>query len=107
MPSRYRAVREDKSLRASAPQLDRRLDAWALAFDNPNTPSCGLEFDAAPGKHSGKVAPDGGCPGNFYTSRRWAMEGGTLTISNELNEPLAQFKLAGNNSKANPLPEFR
>jgi len=61
----------------------------------PNTPPCGLEFDGAPGKRSGKVAPDGGCPGNFYTSRRWAMEGGTLTISNELNEPLAQFKLAG------------
>ena len=80
---------------SSAPQpTDNSLPGrWLLTM--PNAPPCGLEFDGAPGARSGKVAPDGGCPGNFYTSRRWAMEGGTLTVSNELNESLAQFKLAG------------
>ncbi|MGC2435321.1 MAG: hypothetical protein WA478_01270, partial [Pseudolabrys sp.] len=43
-----------------------------------------------------RLRPVGGCPGDSYTSRRWAMEGGTLTIANERNEPLAQFKFAGN-----------
>jgi hypothetical protein len=39
--------------------------------------------------------PDGGCPGNFYTSRRWAMEAGILTIADDDNQSLAQFKPGG------------
>jgi hypothetical protein len=66
---------------------------WILSA--PNAPSCGLEFRGGPGARSGNVSPDGGCPGNFYTSRHWAMESGALTISNNENEPLAQFKVDG------------
>jgi hypothetical protein len=66
---------------------------WTLAA--PNAPSCGLEFGGVPGARSGTVAPDGGCPDNFYKSRRWTMEGGALTITDEENEALAQLKPAG------------
>ena len=88
---------EQISLGSSAPApapADASLTGrWILSA--PNVPSCGLEFGGGPGARSGNVAPDGGCPGNFYMSRRWAMEGGALTITNGENEPLAQFKLTG------------
>jgi hypothetical protein len=61
----------------------------------PNAPSCGLEFGGAPGARTGKVAPDGGCPGSFYMSRRWAMEGDALTITDGESRPLAQLKSNG------------
>jgi hypothetical protein len=66
---------------------------WILSA--PNAPSCGLEFRGAPDARSGTVAPDGGCPGGFYMSRRWAIEGGALTIAGDENQPMAQFRSAG------------
>ena len=35
--------------------------------------------EAAPG-NMGAIAPEGGCPGNFYTSRKWTIEQGSLVI---------------------------
>jgi Protease inhibitor Inh len=86
---------EQRSLGSStaSPTDESVLGRWLLATSN--APPCGLELGGTPGTRSGKVAPDGGCPGNFYMSRRWVMEGGTLMIANERNEPLAQFKPAG------------
>ncbi|MGB6351146.1 MAG: AprI/Inh family metalloprotease inhibitor [Pseudolabrys sp.] len=76
------------------PPVDASLTGrWILSA--PNAPSCGLEFRGRPGARSGNVAPDGGCPGNFYTSRHWAMESGSLTITDSENELLAQFKVDG------------
>jgi hypothetical protein len=66
---------------------------WILS--TPNAPSCGLEFGGTPGTRTGKVAPDGGCPGGFYMSRRWAMEGDALTITDDKRQPLAQLKPNG------------
>jgi Protease inhibitor Inh len=66
---------------------------WILSA--PNAPSCGLEFAGAPGARNGKIAPDGGCPSAFYMSRRWAMEGDALTITDGESRPLAQFKANG------------
>jgi hypothetical protein len=66
---------------------------WTLSV--PNAQSCALEFTGTPGARSGKVAPDGGCPGGFYLSRRWAMEGSALTITDDQSRPLAQFKPNG------------
>jgi len=66
---------------------------WVLSL--PNAPSCGLEFAGAPGARAGKVAPDGGCPGGFYMSRRWAMEGAALLIIDDESRPLGQFKSNG------------
>jgi len=78
---------------APAPIDATMVGRWILT--GQNAPSCGLEFNGAPSARAGTVTPDGGCPGNFYLSRRWAMEGGALTITSEENEPLAQFKSAG------------
>jgi Protease inhibitor Inh len=78
---------------ASAPIDATMTGRWILTA--PNSPSCGLEFAAASSARAGTVTPDGGCPGSFYTSRRWALEGDALTITNDQNQPLAQFKSAG------------
>ena len=78
---------------AQTPVDDSMTGRWILSA--PNAPSCGLEFGGAAGARAGSVAPDGGCPGNFYVSRRWAIEGGVLTIIGQESQPLAQLKLVG------------
>ncbi len=82
-----------EQLSTASPTDETVLGRWLLTTSN--APPCGIELDGAPGARTGKVAPDGGCPGNFYMSRRWAMGVGTLTIANDRNEVLAQFKPAG------------
>jgi hypothetical protein len=88
---------EQFSLGSSAPSqapVDASMNGrWVLS--TPNAPSCGLQFGGAPGARAGTLAADGGCPGAFYTSRRWAMEGDVLTIIGSESQPLAQLKLAG------------
>lgn len=66
---------------------------WMLSA--PNAPPCGMNFGGAPGAKEGSIAPEGGCPGNFFMSRHWALEQGALTINDHENNPLAQLKLAG------------
>jgi len=63
---------------------------WILSA--PNAPSCGMEFRGPVGARNGAISPDGGCPANFYMSRRWAMEGSVLTIADEENQPLAELR---------------
>ena len=86
---------EQLSLNSSAqtPVDDSMTGRWILSA--PNAPPCGLEFGGAAGARAGSVAPDGGCPGNFYMSRRWAIEGGVLTIAGQERQPLAQLKVVG------------
>ena len=43
----------------------------------------------------GTIAPEGGCPGNFFTSRKWTFEHGMLIIRDFKNQPLAQLSYAG------------
>jgi hypothetical protein len=62
---------------------------WILAA--PNAPSCGMNFEGAAGGQEGAIAPEGGCPGNFFTSRHWTLAAGALTINDQNNEPLAQL----------------
>ena len=65
---------------------------WILA--TPKAPSCGMNFSGAAGGQEGAIQPEGGCPGNFFTSRRWALAEGALTIVDQNNQPLAQFNYA-------------
>jgi hypothetical protein len=65
---------------------------WILTA--PNAPSCGINLAAAPGAQQGAVSPEGGCPANFFTGRRWTFADGTLTITDEESQPLAQFKFS-------------
>jgi hypothetical protein len=65
---------------------------WILAA--PNAPTCGMNFAGAPGTQNGNVVPEGGCPGNFFMSRRWVLEQGELVIIDQDNNPLARLKFA-------------
>jgi len=53
--------------------------------------ACAMTFGASPGSGEGTIAPEGGCPGNFFTSRRWVYDQGALVIRNHNGEPLARL----------------
>ncbi len=65
---------------------------WILAA--PNAPSCGMNFASSPGGQDGTIEPEGGCPGNFFTSRHWTLAQDTLTINDHENKPLANLTYA-------------
>jgi hypothetical protein len=65
---------------------------WMLAA--PNAPSCGMNFSGAAGAHDGTVAPEGGCPGKFFTSRSWSLTQNALVIKDNTGEPLANLSYA-------------
>jgi len=56
---------------------------------------CFMNFGYAPGAAQGTIAPEGGCPGNFFTSRKWTFEHGALIIRNHKGEALAELSFAG------------
>lgn len=66
---------------------------WFLSA--PNAPPCGISFGAAAGATEGLLAPEGGCPGRFFLSRKWSLSGNTLTISDDENNPLGELTFAG------------
>lgn len=41
---------------------------------------------------AGTIKPEGGCPGNFYTSRRWVYDQGSLVIQDHNRKQLAAMK---------------
>ena len=53
--------------------------------------ACFMKFGDAPGAMQGTIAPEGGCPGNFFTSRRWTFEHDLLIIRDHKDEPLARL----------------
>ena len=53
-----------------------------------------MNFGGAPGAQQGTITPDGGCPGKFFTSRRWTLDQGALTINDYENQPLAHLNFA-------------
>jgi hypothetical protein len=56
---------------------------------------CRMTFGSAPNAMEGTIAPQGGCPGKFYMSRKWAFEGGNLIIRDHNGQPLAQLTNEG------------
>ena len=64
---------------------------WLLAA--AGAPPCGITFSGS--RSEGALAPEGGCPGSFFTSRRWSFEQGALLIKDHTGEQLASLKLAG------------
>ena len=66
---------------------------WQLAA--PGLSPCVMNLGGAPGDGDGTVAPEGGCPGNFYTSRKWSFEQGALVIRDHNGQPLAQLAREG------------
>ncbi|HEY2527364.1 MAG TPA: AprI/Inh family metalloprotease inhibitor [Xanthobacteraceae bacterium] len=47
------------------------------------------------GAAEGTIAPAGGCPGNFFTSRKWSFEHNMLILRDDKGAQLAQLSYAG------------
>ena len=62
---------------------------WMLA--QPGKGQCIMTFGAQPGATEGTIAPQGGCPGKFFTSRKWTSDTSGLVIRDHNAEPLAQL----------------
>jgi Protease inhibitor Inh len=72
----------------SPPPVDM-AGRWQLASTAGG--ACAMVFAATPGIGEGTIAPQGGCPGKFFTSRRWLYEQDTLIIRDHKGEPLARL----------------
>lgn len=57
---------------------------------------CTMTFNAAPGAAEGSIAPQGGCPGQFFTSRKWSFDQSGLVIRNHNDETLVQLRTTDN-----------
>jgi hypothetical protein len=65
---------------------------WTL--NSPGSGGCAMNFGAVAGASEGTIAPEGGCPGNFFTSRKWVFEESGLVIRDHTGQPLAQLAFA-------------
>ena len=65
---------------------------WQLAAAGAS--QCVMNFGGTPDMGEGSIAPEGGCPGNFYTSRKWTFEQGSLVIRDHNGQSLGQLALA-------------
>lgn len=52
--------------------------------------ACGMNFTTA--GTEGRIAPEGGCPANFFTSRYFVFEQGALVIQDHTHKPLITLK---------------
>jgi hypothetical protein len=57
--------------------------------------ACFMNFAQTGGAAQGTIAPEGGCPGNFFTSRKWTFEHGALIIRDHKSDVLAELSFAG------------
>jgi protease inhibitor Inh len=64
---------------------------WRLAAASG---ACLMTFASTPGAADGTIAPAGGCPGNFFTSRKWTFEHDMLIIRDHKSEALAELSFA-------------
>jgi len=68
---------------------------WTLS--STGTGSCGMTFGGNPDATEGTIAPGGGCPFSFFTSRKWTYSEAGLTIRDHNAQALAQLTPAGSN----------
>ena len=64
---------------------------WRLAAASG---ACLIALGATPGAAKGTIAPAGGCPGNFFTSRKWTFEHDMLIIRDHKSETLAELSFS-------------
>jgi hypothetical protein len=70
------------------PQAVEMNGRWVLSSTTGGV--CAMNFSTA-GASDGTIRPEGGCPGKFFTSRKWTYENNSLVIRNHNNEPLGQL----------------
>jgi Protease inhibitor Inh len=66
---------------------------WTLS--STGAASCGMTFGDVQDATEGTIAPAGGCPFNFFTSRKWTYSAAGLTIRDHNAQSLAQLTAAG------------
>jgi len=71
--------------------------AGGRTLSSTGTSACAMTFGANPNATEGSIAPAGGCPFNFFTSRKWAYSETGLTIRDHNAQTLAQLAPAGPN----------
>jgi hypothetical protein len=64
---------------------------WRLAAASG---ACLIALGATPGAAEGTIAPAGGCPGNFFTSRKWTFEHDMLIIRDHKSDTLAELSFS-------------
>ncbi len=57
--------------------------------------ACLLTLTDEPGATDGKIAPAGGCPGDFFTSRKWTFDHDALMIHDYKGQMLVQLSFTG------------
>jgi hypothetical protein len=66
---------------------------WLLSSSGGG--QCHMTFGAASAAAiTGTIAPEGGCPGKFFTSRKWSYEQGALVMRDHNGKLLAQLSAA-------------
>jgi protease inhibitor Inh len=66
---------------------------WTLS--SAGAGSCAMTFGAPPEATEGTIAPAGGCPFNFFTSRKWSYTSAGLVIRDHNAQTLAQLAPVG------------
>jgi hypothetical protein len=66
---------------------------WTLSAAGAS--SCAMNFGAPPDATEGTIAPGGGCPFNFFTSRKWSYTSAGLVIRDHNAQTLAQLAPVG------------
>ena len=67
---------------------------WQLS--SPGRGQCAMTFSAASAAAvEGAIAPEGGCPGKFFTSRKWTYDAFGLVIRDHTGAALARLSSAG------------
>jgi hypothetical protein len=64
--------------------------------------ACLMTFNASPGAGEGSIAPTGGCPANFFTSRKWTFEHDMLIIRDHKGEALGELSLVTGRFEGHP-----
>lgn len=79
---------------AAKPPPVNMAGQWTLSATGST--SCKITFGASsPDATERTIAPDGGCPFNFFTSRKWNYTEAGLMLRDHNAQPLAQLSLAG------------
>ena len=75
------------------PQVDL-AGRWLLS--SPGRGQCHMTFGtSAPTAVEGTIKPEGGCPGKFFTSRKWTHDQAGLTLRDHTGQALAQLAREG------------
>jgi Protease inhibitor Inh len=65
---------------------------WKLSVAGGS--ACAVTLGDSAGASEGSIAPAGGCPGRFFTSRKWTFEHDRLIIRDHKGEVLVELSFA-------------